>query len=136
MNFASDNTAGCSPEMLEALSRANEGRAMPYGEDEVTARVKERISEIFEAPVEVFPVATGTAANALSIALMAPAWGVVWSHVESHVNVDECAAPEFYSGGAKLIPLEGEHGKFSAAALADALHFYGHRGVHEGRASW
>ncbi len=73
MNFASDNTAGASPEILEALTRANEGRAMPYGDDEITARLKERISEIFEAPVEVFPVATGTAANALSLALMTPA---------------------------------------------------------------
>lgn len=104
MNFASDNTAGFSPEMLEALARANEGRAMPYGNDETTARVKERIAELFETEVEVFPVATGTAANALSISLLAPAWGAVWCHPESHANTDECAAPEFYTGGAKLIP--------------------------------
>ncbi len=131
MNFASDNTAGFSPEMLEALSRANEGRAMPYGDDEITARVKERFSEVFEAPVEVFPVATGTAANALSLALMTPAWGAVWCHGESHVNIDECGAPEFYTGGAKLIPLSGEHGKFTARALAEAVEFAGYRGVHE-----
>ncbi len=130
MNFASDNTAGASPEILEALTRANEGRAMPYGDDEITARLKERISEIFEAPVEVFPVATGTAANALSLALMTPAWGAVWCHGESHVNTDECGAPEFYTAGAKLIPLDGEHGRFTARVLAEAVESAGHRGVH------
>ncbi len=131
MNFASDNTAGVSPEMLEALVRANDGRTMPYGNDEVTARVKQRIAEVFEAEVEVFPVATGTAANALAISLMAPAWGAVWCHPESHANTDECAAPEFYTGGAKLIPVPGEHGKISAAGLGRALEYAGHRGVHE-----
>jgi threonine aldolase len=131
MNFASDNTAGFSPEMLEALARANEGRAMPYGNDAVTARVKDRIAEVFEAEVEVFPVATGTAANALSISLLAPAWGAVWCHPESHANTDECAAPEFYTGGAKLIPVPGEHGKISVRGLGRALEYAGHRGVHE-----
>lgn len=131
MNFGSDNMAGADPRILEALSRVNGGRAVPYGNDEVTARVKERFAEIFETDVEVFPVATGTAANALSIALMSPAWGAVWCHPESHANTDECAAPEFFTGGAKLHPVHGEHGKFAATALADAIRFAGHRGVHE-----
>lgn len=131
MNFASDNTAGFSPEILEALVRANEGRAMPYGNDEITARLKGRFAEIFETEVEIFPVATGTAANALSISLLAPSWGAVWCHPESHANTDECAAPEFYSGGAKLIPVPGEHAKISADALSEALEYAGHRGVHE-----
>jgi len=131
MNFGSDNMAGFSPEMLEALARVNEGRAVPYGNDVVTARVKDAIAETFETSVEVFPVATGTAANALSLALLSPAWGAVWCHPESHINTDECAAPEFYTGGAKLIPVPGAHGKFTAGALAEALQYAGYRGVHE-----
>lgn len=131
MNFASDNTAGFCPEMLEALARANEGRAVPYGNDAVTARVKDRIAEVFETEVEVFPVITGGAANALALSLMAPSWGAVWCHPESHVNTDECAGPEFFSGGAKLIPVPGDHGKISANGLAKALEYAGHRGVHE-----
>ncbi len=131
MNFGSDNMAGASPEMLEALARVNGGRAVPYGADDVTTRVKARLAEVFEADVEVFPVATGTAANALSIALMCPAWGAVWCHPESHVNTDECAAPEFYTGGAKLIAVPGAHGRFTAEALAAALEYAGYRGVHE-----
>ena len=130
MNFGSDNMAGASPEMLEALARVNGGRATPYGDDDVTARVKDAIAGVFETEVEVFPVATGTAANALSLALLSPAWGAIWCHPESHINTDECAAPEFYTGGAKLIPVAGEHGKFTADALVRSLEFAGHRGVH------
>ncbi len=131
MNFGSDNMAGFSPEMLDALAAVNGGRAKSYGGDEVTARLKHRIAEIFETDVEVFPVVTGGAANSLALALMAPAWGAVWCHPESHVNTDECAGPEFFSGGAKLIPVDGEHGKFTAAALAAKLEYAGYRGVHE-----
>ncbi len=130
MNFGSDNSAGFCPEMLEALARANEGRAVSYGDDAVTARVKDRIAETFETEVEVFPVVTGGAANSLALSLMAPAWGAIWCHPESHVNTDECAGPEFFTGGAKLIPVDGEHGKFTAAALQAKLEFAGIRGVH------
>ena len=130
MNFGSDNSAGFCPEMLEALVRANEGRAISYGDDAVTARLKDRIAEVFEAEVEVFPVITGGAANSLALSLMAPAWGAIWCHPESHVNTDECAGPEFFTGGAKLIPVDGEHGKFTAAALQAKLEFAGFRGVH------
>ena len=131
MNFASDNTAGFCPEMLEALARANEGRAVPYGNDDVTARVKDRIAEVFETEVEVFPVITGGAANSLALSLISPSWGAIWCHPESHVNTDECAGPEFFTGGAKLISVDGEHGKFTAAALKARLEYAGHRGVHE-----
>jgi len=135
MNFGSDNMAGVSPEMLEALARVNCGRAAPYGADDVTERVKRRIAEVFETEVEVFPVVTGGAANSLAVALLAPAWGAVWCHPESHVNTDECAGPEFFTGGAKLIPVEGEHGKFTAASLQAKLEYAGYRGVHEAQPS-
>jgi threonine aldolase len=71
--------------------------------------------------VAVFPVATGTAANALALATLTPPWGVVYGHREAHVQVDECGAPEFYSGGAKLRPLNGAHGKITAADLDAAI---------------
>ncbi len=135
MNFGSDNMAGAAPEILDALARVNGGRVKPYGDDAVTGRVAARLAEVFETAVEVFPVATGTAANALSIALMCPPWGAVWCHPESHANTDECGAPEFYTGGAKLHPVHGEHGKFTAEALAEAIRWAGYRGVHEAQPS-
>ena len=83
IDFGSDNTHGCSPEILEALARANAGTMSSYGDDEITARVRERCREIFECDLEIFPVLTGTAGNALSIAAMTPASGSIVCHEEA-----------------------------------------------------
>lgn len=124
MNFASDNAYGAMPEILASLARAGEGAARSYGDDETTARVRKRLSEIFEHEVFVYPVITGTAANALALATLAPPHGAIFCHAESHIAVDECGAPEFFTHGAKLVPLEGEHGKISPQAIEHALaHF-------------
>ena len=120
-NFASDNVTGAAPEILEALVRANQGAFPSYGGDPITARVEARISEIFERDCRVFPVATGTAANVLALSTAVPPYGAIYCHRLAHINVDECGAPEFYCGGAKLVLLEGAEAKFSAAALAGAI---------------
>lgn len=117
MNFRSDNVTGVSPEIMAALIAANEGAAMPYGNDEWTKRLETKFSDLFETEVTVFPVATGSAANAIALSVMAPPFGSIYCHADSHINLDECGAPEFYTGGAKLVPLPGEHGKISAADL-------------------
>ncbi len=121
MNFASDNTAGMAPEILDALGRANTGYALGYGNDEWTKRVEKQFTEIFEREVAVFLVPTGTVANALAIAHLTPPWGAVLCHEESHIATDECGAPEFFGGGTKLIGLPGEGAKISAATLRTAL---------------
>ena len=72
MNFRSDNEAPAAPEIMAALTRANQGSSHSYGADAITARLQDRFSDLFEAPVTVYPVVTGTAANALSLALLAP----------------------------------------------------------------
>ena len=96
MNFASDNTAGMAPEILDALVRANEGFVLGYGNDDQTKRVERRIGEIFERDCAVFLVTTGTAANALALAHVSPPWGAVFTHNEAHIVTDECGAPEFF----------------------------------------
>ncbi|MBV8536365.1 MAG: low specificity L-threonine aldolase [Alphaproteobacteria bacterium] len=121
MNFCSDNTAGAHPTILAALAAANDGAAMPYGNDDLTRKVETRIREIFERDCAVFLVGTGTAANALALACLTPPWGTVYCHPDSHVNRDECGAPEFYAGGAKLIAVAGDDGKFSAERLAATI---------------
>jgi threonine aldolase len=121
MYFASDNTAGMAPEILDALARANTGYALGYGNDEWTKRVEQRFAELFEKDVAVFLMPTGTAANALALAHVTPPWGAVLCHAESHVATDECGAPEFFGGGIKLVGLEGEGAKISAATLRAAL---------------
>ncbi len=127
MNFMSDNAAGAAPEILAALARVNDGVAAGYGGDDVTARVTEKLSALFEKKVAVFPVATGTAANSLALSTLTPHYGAVFCHEGAHIHVDECGAPEFFSGGAKLVPLKGAHGKLTPDAIKASLaHF--HRG--------
>lgn len=120
-DFRSDNVAGAVPEIVNALAAAAIGSANPYGDDPLTARVTERLSAIFETEVAVFPVATGTAANALALSALVPPWGSVYCHQDSHINTDECGAPELFTAGAKLVPLPGENGKLAPDALAAAL---------------
>jgi threonine aldolase len=115
--FASDNMAGASPEVIAAIAACNMGLALPYGNDELSQRLQRKVSDIFEREVSVFLVSTGSAANALSLATLTPPWGSVLSHVEAHINRDECGAPEFYTNGAKLVQLPGPQGKMDLAAL-------------------
>ena len=121
MNFCSDNTAGAHPRILAALTAVNAGAAMPYGNDELTKQVEKRIADVFERDCAVFLVGTGTAANVLSLAALTPPWGVIYCHPESHINMDECGAPEFYTGGAKLVTVPGEHGRIAASDLNAAI---------------
>jgi threonine aldolase len=121
MNFASDNAAGIAPEILAAISRANAGKALSYGCDDWTRRVEQRFSAVFEHDVAIFLVATGTAANALVLAHLAPPWGAVLCHEQAHIATDECGAPEFYGAGIKLVGLAGERGKVAPATLRRAL---------------
>jgi threonine aldolase len=134
MNFVSDNAYGASPEILAALGAASAGAARSYGDDAVTARLTQRFSEIFEREVAVFPVVTGTAANALILATLCPPHGAIFCHRESHIAVDECGAPEFFTGGARLVLLEGGGGKIAPAAIEAALPLY-RRGVHSSKPS-
>lgn len=131
MFFASDNAAPVAPQVMAALMRANEGYARSYGADEIMARVTAQIRTLFEAPeAAVYLVATGTAANALSLALTCAPWGAVLCHRHAHVAEDECGAPEFFTNGAKLVLVEGDQGKITPATLADPLARLGGGGVH------
>jgi threonine aldolase len=124
MNFSSDNSYGAAPEILAALSAANTGAVPSYGDDALTANLRARMNAVFEHDVAVFPVVTGTAANALALATLCPPHGAVLCHAEAHIAVDECGAPEFFTHGAKLVPIEGRDGKLTPVAIERALaHF-------------
>ncbi len=119
--FASDNTAALAPEAWAALERANRGSAPSYGEDDWTARAKKLIAGVFECECEVFFVFNGTAANALALAQLCRSHRSIICHDYSHMDTDECAAPEFFTGGSKVIPVAGPGGKLTPAVLAPAL---------------
>jgi threonine aldolase len=121
IDFRSDNTGRAAPEIIAALAAANEGTAAGYGGDEWTALLQRRFGELFETPVRVFPVATGTAANALALAALSPSWGAIYCSEQAHVSGAEVNATGFFSGGARLTLVPGPHGKMSADALGAAL---------------
>jgi threonine aldolase len=120
MNFASDNWAGALPAVMEAVNRHNGGFARAYGGDDVTAAVTRLFSEIFETDVEVHFVATGTAANSLSMLTLARAGGVVFCSADAHLHNDEYGATEFLSG-MKLQTVPALAGKISADGLSAAI---------------
>jgi threonine aldolase len=121
VRFDSDNTATACPEILAAIGAANHGLAVPYGDDPWTQRLDAALGTFFGTEVRAFAVATGTAANALALATLCPPYGGIYCHSEAHIVTDECAAPGFFSGGAQLAPLSGEHGRLTPAALERAL---------------
>ena len=121
MNFASDNVTSVAQPIMDAIVAANAGSVSSYGGDGVTQRLDAAFSRLFETEVAVMPVVTGTAANALALATFVPSYGAVYCHAHAHINLEEAGAPEFYSGGAKLVSIEGDHAKYDVKALARSL---------------
>ncbi len=119
--FASDNTAGLAPEALAALNAANAGHAPSYGEDEWTARAKKLIGEFFATECTVFFVFNGTAANSLALAQYCRSHHSIICHEMSHIDTDECGAPEFFTGGSKVIAVPGPGGKLAPAGLTSVF---------------
>ena len=124
MNFASDNGAGVAPAILEAILASSRVNAPAYGADAYTARAETLLSELFQKEVATFLVPTGTAANALALSALARPWEAIFCHEELHVHDDECGAPEFFAGGAKLVGISGLAGKITAEAFAETLARY------------
>lgn len=116
--FASDNNAGICPEAMAALAEANAGgHVLSYGDDPWTERARRAIAGLLEADCATFFVFNGTAANALALAQLCKPWHAVICHALSHVDTDEAGAPEFFSGGAKLMPADGANGKLAPATV-------------------
>ncbi|MDH4145841.1 MAG: beta-eliminating lyase-related protein [Acidimicrobiia bacterium] len=122
IELRSDNAAGAAPEIVEALVAANEGSARAYGDDAWTARLSGRAREVFEREETwIFPVATGTAANALGLSALCPPWGAVLCHETAHIAVNEAAATSMFSAGAPLRGVGGAGYRVDPQLLADAL---------------
>ncbi|KGJ06752.1 L-threonine aldolase [Paracoccus halophilus] len=134
MNFASDNAGGVHPRILAALGAANAGHVPAYGGDRITRAAQDRLRETFDAPdAAVHFVASGTAANALALSLAAPGWGKIFCHADAHIHTSESGAPEFLTGGAKLVPIPGAGGRIAPEDLIAALEANGRDSVHAGR---
>jgi len=115
--FASDNVTSACPEVMDAIFAANSGIAESYGDDNWSSNLKKKLTDIFEIDVSVFPTVTGTASNALALSGLAPVFGKIYCHELSHINTDECGAPELFTGGAKLIPMRSNNGRINVSEL-------------------
>ena len=122
--FASDNNAGVHPEILRALERVNEGHVIAYGDDPYTARSMELMRKIFGGESEIFFVFTGTAANVLGLGSMTQPYHAVICPDTSHIHVDECGAPEKFTG-CKLLDVGTPDGKLTVEYIAGQMHGIG-----------
>jgi threonine aldolase len=121
VRFLSDNTASACPEILAAMAAVSHDRVPAYGADEWTRRLDRCLSDFFGTEVRAFVVSTGTAANALSLATLSPPYGAIFAHEEAHIVMDECGAPSFFTGGAQLVLMPGEHGRVAPERFRAAL---------------
>lgn len=135
LNFRSDNESPAAPAVFAAVAAANQGTAWAYAEDQWSALLDDAFSGLFATPTTVIPVSTGTAANSIALASVTPPWGSVYCHRNAHILNDECGAPEFFGGGMRLVPVDGENGKFSAGALETLIYQNSGHGVHSYQAS-
>ena len=128
--FTSDNCTPVSEPILAAIHAANAGMAPAYGLDDHTAHLERVASELFETEVKIFPVVTGTAANALALSQITPPYGAIYCHEAAHIMVDEAGAPEFFAGGAKLIGFPSIDGKITPQQVQEAVDYAREMGVH------
>ena len=116
-HFASDNYAGSTPEAWAALEEARHGDAKAYGEDQWTGQAANLLRDLFETDCDVYFVFNGTAANSLALATCCQSYHSILCHELSHVETDECGAPEFFSNGTKLLLLPGANGKIDPEGI-------------------
>jgi threonine aldolase len=123
-SFASDNNAGVHPAIMHAILDSNAAHALAYGTDDLTKRVVARLKETFGAHSEVFFAFNGTGANVIALQAMTRSFEAILCADTAHVNVDECGAPEKFTG-CKLIPIPTENGKLSPEQISRYLHGFG-----------
>jgi threonine aldolase len=133
MFFASDNWAGAHPSISQSLSRHAEGFAAAYGAGGLDKKIEHSFNTIFEREVAVFFVGTGTAANALALASVSRPGGVAFCHREAHVIEDECGAPEYFTAGARLHPVDGALGRIDPGQLEKEIARFPPGFVHAGQ---
>jgi len=118
MRFFSDNAAPVHPKVMDAIAAAN-GQDTAYDGDALSKQLDDRLSDLFETRVSAFWVSSGTAANSLALAALCPPYGGIVCHRDSHIQNDECGAPEFYTDGAKLLLADGDGAKLTVKSVTE-----------------
>lgn len=133
MNFASDNWAGAHPAIAQRLLQETTGVAAPYGASALDRKLEQTFNALFDREVAVYFVGTGTAANSLALAAVNRPGGVSFCHREAHMLEDECGAPEFFTHGARLAPVDGDNGKIDPQHLHAEIARFPPNFVHAGQ---
>lgn len=121
MNFKSDNIVGVHPKIMQGILDANHGNQASYGNDFYSQELTKVFSSVFETNVSVYLTSTGTAANSLGLSALVSPFEAVFCHKEAHIHTDEANAPELFTGGAKLVTVDGKNGKMDLASLEKAI---------------
>jgi threonine aldolase len=129
-NFSSDHVAPACDAILAAVNQANQGFVTSYGGDDLTAKLQSIASDLFEKQVAIFPVISGTAANALALSQIVPPYGAIYCYEAAHIVTDEAGAPAFFSGGAQLIGFPAADGKIRPEQLTKAVAYAEDLGIH------
>jgi threonine aldolase len=129
-NFSSDHVAPACDAIMAAVNKANDGFVTSYGGDDLTAKLQSVVSDLFETRVAVFPVSSGTAANALALSQIVPAYGAIYCYESAHIVTDESGAPAFFTGGAQLVGFPAPDGKIRPGQLAKAIAYAQDLGIH------
>lgn len=133
MKFKSDNCAGAHPKICENMTANASGFASSYGASDLDNRIRDKFCELFDRDVAVFFVGTGTAANSLALTAVNRPGGVVFCHPEAHMAEDECGAPEYFTGGARLCGVDGPLGRMDIAKLQPAIDHFPADFIHAGQ---
>ena len=129
-NFSSDHVAPACDAILSAVNQANQGFVTSYGGDELTAKLQSMASDVFEKQVAIFPVTSGTAANALALSQIVPPFGAIYCYEAAHIVTDEAGAPSFFTGGAQLVGFPAADGKILPKQLSHAVAYAEDLGIH------
>ena len=116
--IGTDTTSGVAPQILDAIAEASHIKTLPYGNDIITEECKNIVKTIFEkSDLEIIPMVSGTASNSLALSSFMRSYGSVICHSDAHINKDEGGAPEFFSGGGKLLTISNSLGRIKAEDL-------------------
>ncbi len=116
--IGTDTTSGIAPQILDAIAQATHIKTLPYGNDIFTEECKNIVKNVFEtSDLEIIPMVSGTASNSLALSSFLRSYGGIICHSDAHINKDEGGAPEFFSGGGKLLTISNSLGRIKAQDL-------------------
>ena len=131
LNFQSDNQSSAFPEIIDYLKVINEDSSPAYGADEVTKLANKMLTDLFETNLKVIFVSSGTAANSIALSSICPPYGGILCSDNAHIGGDECGAPEFFTGGAKLLAIPTINALITEQNLITKMNNHGLHGIHE-----